>query len=134
MKEKLQYRKISDYYIPNIALPSAPKIGKYGELRNSYLRNHKEPLFTALIMQDKLKEHLEEIDQIMARHANGWKPSRITPISRSAIRLCIFEMKYMDDVPHKVAINEAVELVKKYGAEEDPAFVNGVLGSIMKTL
>ena len=63
MKEKLQYRKISDYYIPNIALPSAPKIGKYGELRNSYLRNHKEPLFTALIMQDKLKEHLEEIDK-----------------------------------------------------------------------
>ena len=63
MKNKLQYRKISDYYVPNIELPPAPKIGKYGELRHSYLRNHKEPLFTALIMQDKLKEHLEEIDK-----------------------------------------------------------------------
>ena len=63
MKDKLQYRKISDYYVPNIELPPVPKIGKYGELRHSYLRNHKEPLFTALIMQDKLKEHLEEIDK-----------------------------------------------------------------------
>ena len=48
-----------------------------------------------------VQEHLEEIDEIMARHANGWKPSRITPISRSAIRLCIFEMKYMDDIRAK---------------------------------
>ena len=60
---KLEYRKHGDYQIPNIELPPAPKIGKFGELRHSYLRNHKEPLFTALMMQDKLNSHLEEIDR-----------------------------------------------------------------------
>ena len=63
----------------------------------------------------------------MARHANGWKPSRITPVSRSAIRLCIFEMKYMDDIPAAVSINEAIELVKTYDDPKMRTFVNGVL-------
>ena len=60
---KLECRKCGDYQIPNIELPPAPKIVKFGELRHSYLRNHKEPLFTALMMQDKLNSHLEEIDK-----------------------------------------------------------------------
>ena len=60
-------------------------------------------------------------------HANGWKPSRITPVSRSAIRLCIFEMKYMDDIPAAVSINEAIELVKTHDDPKMRTFVNGVL-------
>ena len=60
---KLEYRKCGDSLIPNLELPSKPAIGKYGEMRHSYLRKHKEPLFTALMMQDKLNGHLEEIDK-----------------------------------------------------------------------
>ena len=60
---KLEYRKCGDYLIPDFELPSKPAIGKYGEMRHSYLRNHKEPLFTALMMQDKLNSHLEETDK-----------------------------------------------------------------------
>ncbi|MBE6867110.1 MAG: TnpV protein [Ruminococcaceae bacterium] len=60
---KLEYRKCGDYLIPNLELPPKPAIGKYGEMRHSYLHNHKEPLFTALMMQDKLNSHLEEIDK-----------------------------------------------------------------------
>ena len=74
-----------------------------------------------------VREHLEEIDEIMTRHSNGWKVSRITPVSRSAIRLCIFEMKYMDDIPSAVSINEAIELVKTYDDPKMRTFVNGVL-------
>ncbi len=74
-----------------------------------------------------VREHLAEIDEIMARHSNGWKPSRITPVSRSAIRLCIFEMKYMDDIPAAVSINEAIELVKAHDDPKMRTFVNGVL-------
>ena len=59
---KLEYRKCGDYLIPAFELPSKPVIGKYGKMRHSYLRNHKESLFTALMMQDKLNSHLEEID------------------------------------------------------------------------
>lgn len=74
-----------------------------------------------------VQEHLAEIDEIMARHSNGWKPSRITPVSRSAIRLCIYEMKYMNDIPAAVSINEAIELVKTYDDPKMRTFVNGVL-------
>lgn len=60
---KIEYRKCGDYLIPNIELPPKLAIDKYGKMRHSYLRKHKEPLFTALMMQDKLNSHLEEIDK-----------------------------------------------------------------------
>ena len=60
---KHEYRKCGDYLIPDFELPPKPAIGKYGKMRHSYLRKHKEPLFTALMMQDKLNSHLEEIDR-----------------------------------------------------------------------
>ena len=61
---KFEYRHHSDYLIPNICLPSPTRIGRYGELRHRYLRKNKEPLFTALLMQDKLNSHLEETDKV----------------------------------------------------------------------
>ena len=61
---KIEYRKCGDYLIPDFELPPKPVIGKYGKMRHSYLRNHKESLFTALMMQDKLNSHLEEIDRV----------------------------------------------------------------------
>ena len=72
-------------------------------------------------------EHLEEIDAMIVRHSNGWKPSRISPVSRCAIRLCIYEMLYMNDIPAAVSLNEAIELVKKYDDMKMRAFVNGLL-------
>ena len=61
---KLEYRKCGDYLIPNFSLPSASRIGRYGELRHRYLRKNKEPLFTALMIQGKLNSHLKEIDKV----------------------------------------------------------------------
>ena len=74
-----------------------------------------------------VREHLEEIDAVIVRHSNGWKPARISPVSRSAIRLCIYEMLYMDDIPAAVSLNEAIELVKKYDDPKMRAFANGLL-------
>lgn len=74
-----------------------------------------------------VREHLEEIDAMIARHSNGWKTGRITPVSRSAMRLCIYEMLYMKDIPTAVSINEAIELVKTFDDAKMRAFVNGVL-------
>ena len=59
----LQYRQQGDYLIPNLTLPKVPQIGKYGMLRHTYLRNHREPKFTALLMTDQLNIHLEQIDR-----------------------------------------------------------------------
>ena len=61
---KFEYRQHGDYLIPNFCLPSATQLGRYGELRQRYLRKNKEPLFTALMMQDKLNSHLEETDKV----------------------------------------------------------------------
>ena len=76
---------------------------------------------------DILDLTVEEIDEIIVRHSNGWKPSRISPVSRSAIRLCIYEMLYMDDIPANVSLNEAIELVKTFDDEKMRGFVNGLL-------
>ena len=62
--------------------------------------------------------------------AEGWKTARMGKVDLTLIRLAVYEMKYEEDVPVKVAINEAVELAKKYGSDDSPAFVNGVLAKL----
>jgi N utilization substance protein B len=74
-----------------------------------------------------VQEHMAEIDEMIMRHSKGWKTERITPVSRSVIRLCIFEMLYLDDIPNAVSLNEAIELVKRFDDLKMKAFVNGLL-------
>lgn len=80
-------------------------------------------------VMDKETELLEIIDRNLA---SGWRIDRISKVSRSVLMLAIFEIKYVDDVPAKVAINEALELTKKFDKPEAAAFVNGVLAGVMK--
>lgn len=75
-------------------------------------------------------EHKEEIDAVIGDHAKGWKTHRLTNISRSILRLAVYEMLYEEGIPHKVSINEAVELTKKYDDEKARSFINGVLNSV----
>lgn len=74
--------------------------------------------------------HREEIDRIINRHSMGWKTTRMNKADLSVLRLAVYEMKMDEDVPVSVAINEAVELAKKFGGEDSPAFINGVLAKI----
>ena len=84
---------------------------------------------------DGVREHEQEIDELIVKNLKkGWTISRISKASHAIMKLAIFEMKYMDDVPAKVAINEAVELAKRYGDGGDPNFVNGLLGSVYKEI
>ena len=73
---------------------------------------------------------LPEIDETINTHAEKWKTSRMSKVDLTIIRLAVYEMKYDDDIPVSVAINEAVNLAKKYGTDESPSFVNGVLARI----
>lgn len=82
-----------------------------------------------------IRANAEEIDMYISENLKkGWRISRISKVSYTLLRLAIFEMLYVEDVPVSVSINEAVELSKKYSVPEDSAFVNGVLGSIAKKL
>ena len=72
----------------------------------------------------------EESDEMLNEHVTGWKTSRMNKVDLSILRLAVYEMKYDEDVPVGVAINEAVELAKKYSGDEGPAFINGVLARL----
>jgi len=75
---------------------------------------------------------LFEIDELIEKNSIGWRISRISKVSLAILRLAICEILFIPEVPVSVSINEAVELCKKYGAEEDAPFVNGILGSIAR--
>ena len=84
-------------------------------------------------MRKKVKDiaaHEEEIDAMINEHTTGWKTGRMNKVDLSVLRLAVYEMKWDDEVPVKVAINEAVELAKNFSGDEGPAFVNGVLGKL----
>ena len=76
--------------------------------------------------------HLQEIDAILAKTAPEWPVDQITPVDRNVLRVGIYELQFLKDVPPKVAINEAVELGKTFGGESSGKFVNGVLGTLYK--
>ena len=80
---------------------------------------------------ENIVEHLEEIDASVNEKAKGWKTSRMAKVELLLIRLAVYEIQYDEDIPAGVAINEAVELAKKYGADSSPAFINGVLAKFV---
>lgn len=75
-------------------------------------------------------EKLGEIDAILSEAASGWKLNRMSKVDLTILRLAVFEMRFDDDVPVKVAINEAVEIAKIFGGDESPSFINGVLAKL----
>ncbi len=77
--------------------------------------------------------NLAEIDEIISNNLRGWTINRISRVALSILRLSVYEIKFSDDVPDSVSINEAVELAKKFGSDEDPSYINGVLGSVARS-
>ncbi|KKQ27660.1 MAG: N utilization substance protein B-like protein [Candidatus Magasanikbacteria bacterium GW2011_GWC2_37_14] len=83
---------------------------------------------------DKVVEHQKEIDPIISQYASNWPIEQITIIDRNILRIGIYELKFNDTIPDRVAINEAIEVAKSYGGPASGKFVNGVLGAIYKDL
>jgi N utilization substance protein B len=83
-----------------------------------------------------VKEHLEDLDKIIEKAAPEWPLEQITIVDRNVLRLGLFELLYgnKDEVPPKVAINEAIELAKNFSGESSGKFVNGVLGTVYREL
>lgn len=80
----------------------------------------------------KAEEHIDEIDGVIEKNLKGWSKQRISKVSLALLRMAVCEMKYFDKVPVGVSINEAVEICKVYGSDEDKGFINGILGSIAR--
>ena len=75
----------------------------------------------------------EEIDKLIKKHSEHWRLERMDRVDKSILRMGVFEILFCDDIPARVAMNEAVDLGKKFGAEESGAFINGILDKISKT-
>lgn len=79
-------------------------------------------------------QHLAEVDQLIEEHSHNWRIERMDRIDRNVLRLAIFELKYRDDIPRKVTINEAVELARTFGTEASSAFINGLVDRVAVAL
>lgn len=86
-----------------------------------YLRNR------ATAILEKIPELDEKINQV----AEGWKTKRMGKVELTILRQALYEIQFDDDIPEKVAINEAVELAKKFGGDDSPAFINGILAKLV---
>lgn len=75
-------------------------------------------------------ENSSNIDALIEKHSSGWKKERISPVSMALLRLGCYEIMFMEDIPAKVSINEAIELSKKYDDEKSYSFVNGILNAV----
>lgn len=100
-----------------------------GDARDEFLSDY------AITCAKGVRAHQDELDErIGANLKSGWKISRISRVSLAILRLAVYEMLYIEEVPVSVSINEAVELSKKYTVKDDTAFINGVLGAIARAL
>ena len=100
-----------------------------GDARDEFLSDY------AIECAKGVAERRSEIDEkISSNLKSGWKISRISKVSLAIMRLAVYEMLYIDEIPVSVSINEAVELSKKYTVQDDTSFINGVLGAVAKEL
>lgn len=120
-------------------------LNRYEELRLQYSNNPKLELDNLqlddiidknymLNISNILKENHTKIDELINKHAKNWSISRMAKVDVSILRLAICEILFVEEIPSKVAINEAVELAKIYCDDKTPKFINGILGSIVNEL
>ena len=87
----------------------------------------------SLVEIESILQQLPQIDKLLQQAAPEWPLDKINKIDLAILRLATYEILFEDDIPFKVSIDEAVELAKEFGSDSSPAFVNGVLGTIVKT-
>ena len=104
----------------------APEYEVYGELPNASQRTYIRQVVKGIA------QHGYELDQYIERYAVGWKFARIPLVASAIMRLAMYEILYMPDIPNGASINEAVELTRKYETEDVARFVNGILGSFVR--
>jgi N utilization substance protein B len=87
--------------------------------------------YTVTLVQG-VTEHRTHLDEVISTYAQGWTLNRMPAVDRNVLRMATFEVLYVDDVPNAVAVSEALNLVRDLSTDESPAFVNGVLGTIVR--
>ena len=108
----------------------------HGEIEEvlDLFRNNFEVLKGAIDFSERLvkgvEQHREDLDRIIEQYSSHWKVDRMTHVDRTILRIATYELLYCDDIPTKVAINEAIDIGKKYGSGDSGAFINGILDKV----
>ena len=89
-------------------------------------------IFAGCRRQVAVLPRLVELDSLIAKYSKGWKLNRIPKVNLAILRIAVYEIIFENDTPDSVAINEAVELAKKYSGSDDSAFINGILGAVVR--
>lgn len=111
--------------------------GEVKAILESFWQGHSVPEDVRAFTESLVRGTVEtgpELDRQIAAHAAHWSLARIALVERNILRLAAYELLYRDDIPERVAINEAIELAKLYGSQESGAFVNGILDQIRLSL
>ena len=90
-----------------------------------------EKLFGTEIVEGVYR-NLKELDQLIEKHSTHWKMNRMAAVDRNILRLAVYELLYLHDIPTSAALNEAIEIAKRFGTENSSSFVNGILDNIAK--
>ena len=98
----------------------------------THFQVNKKAIPYAKRLLDGIQEKREEINQLISRYAENWRLERMSLLDRNILRLAIFELNYQDDVPASVAINEAVEIAKRFSTDDSGPFINGILDAMVK--
>lgn len=102
----------------------SPDMGAYAD--DPDVREYAGDLITGVI------EHLSTIDAVIVRVAANWKISRMAAVDRSILRMAVYEILFLSEIPGAVTIDEALDIAKKYSTSESPSFINGILDRVVK--
>jgi N utilization substance protein B len=108
--------------------PRVPEVAVAEFIRNREEIVEDDPYLGRLVVG--VWRRLEELNELIRRHSTNWRLERMAVVDKNILRIASYELTAEMEVPHKVIINEAIEIAKKYGSEDSPAFVNGVLDRI----
>ena len=98
----------------------------------AHFQVNKKAIPYAKKLLDGVQEKADAINQLISKYAENWRLERMSVIDRNILRLAVYEVHYQDDVPTSVAINEAVEIAKRYSTDDSGPFINGILDSMAK--
>ena len=129
----LQFLFQDDFLGKGLSSQAEPPDERFAAFSLLYQVNKKARIYGCEILRGVFS-HLEQIDAAIGEHATNWRLERIAATDRNLLRIAIYELLFAEDVPAQVAINEAVEIAKRFGTEDSPAFINGVLDAVQHSL
>ena len=141
MGKRRSSRKTALQFLYQVDSASGESSPKSSNLRSNFesfcLLHHEaadgETLEFAFLLCQGVVGNIETIDGILNRYSEHWRVSRMSPIDRNILRLSVYEIVFLSDIPLPVTINEAIEVAKEFGSETSAAFINGILDKIGKS-